>query len=695
MVKDLLLEIGTEEMPARLVRGAMEQLRDRLVGWMAEARIAHGAVKAYATPRRLAVFVADVAERQADRIEEVRGPSRKAAIDADGRWTQAALGFARAQGVEPAELYVRDAGNGAEYVYARKHVVGADTVSVLAEALPSLIAGMSFPRSMRWGSHSIKFIRPIRWLVALFGDAIVPFELAGVRSGRVTRGHRFLGGELVLEQPADYEDGLRRQCVLADPDRRRQEILAQIDRLASESGWRVVLPDDLIEEVLFLVEWPTALVGSFDPEFLRIPPEVLTTSMREHQRYFPVTDESGRLLPHFVTVRDGDARSLETVRRGNEKVLRARLSDAKFFYEEDLKLDIDECVRKLDSIVFHEELGSLGDKVRRVRAIARRLADMSAVDAQTAAWVDRAASICKFDLVTQMVYEFPELEGVMGGYYAKNAGEPEPVARAVAEHYRPRHAGDEPPQTAVGAIVGIADKIDTIVGCFSIGIVPTGSADPYALRRQASGIVQTMLESGISFPLSALFRTALDVHAEFGCMKRGSDEVLRDLAEFFGLRVRNVLDESGTRYDVVDAVMEAGFDDVATVVRKARAVTAALDDGAFRRFVEAYGRVANLADKASGLAGPCDPALFEHPAEQALFDCWEDVARRFGQRMEEGRESEALEALYALSEPVAVLFESVMVMAEDENIRRNRLALLRSIADGVRRFAEFRRLVKD
>lgn len=682
-------------MPARLVRGAMEQLRDRLVGWMAEARIAHGAVKAYATPRRLAVFVADVAERQADRIEEVRGPSRKAAIDADGRWTQAALGFARAQGVEPAELYVRDAGNGAEYVYARKHVVGADTVSVLAEALPSLIAGMSFPRSMRWGSHSIKFIRPIRWLVALFGDAIVPFELAGVRSGRVTRGHRFLGGELVLEQPADYEDGLRRQCVLADPDRRRQEILAQIDRLASESGWRVVLPDDLIEEVLFLVEWPTALVGSFDPEFLRIPPEVLTTSMREHQRYFPVTDESGRLLPHFVTVRDGDARSLETVRRGNEKVLRARLSDAKFFYEEDLKLDIDECVRKLDSIVFHEELGSLGDKVRRVRAIARRLADMSAVDAQTAAWVDRAASICKFDLVTQMVYEFPELEGVMGGYYAKNAGEPEPVARAVAEHYRPRHAGDEPPQTAVGAIVGIADKIDTIVGCFSIGIVPTGSADPYALRRQASGIVQTMLESGISFPLSALFRTALDVHAEFGCMKRGSDEVLRDLAEFFGLRIRNVLDESGTRYDVVDAVMEAGFDDVATVVRKARAVTAALDDGAFRRFVEAYGRVANLADKASGLAGPCDPALFEHPAEQALFDCWTDVARRFGQRMEEGRESEALEALYALSEPVAVLFESVMVMAEDENIRRNRLALLRSIADGVRRFAEFRRLVKD
>jgi len=695
VVKDLLLEIGTEEMPARLVRGAMEQLRDRLVGWMAEARIAHGAVKAYATPRRLAVFVADVAERQADRIEEVRGPSRKAAIDADGRWTQAALGFARAQGVEPAELYVRDAGNGAEYVYARKHVVGADTVSVLAEALPSLIAGMSFPRSMRWGSHSIKFIRPIRWLVALFGDAIVPFELAGVRSGRVTRGHRFLGGELVLEQPADYEDGLRRQCVLADPDRRRQEILAQIDRLASESGWRVVLPDDLIEEVLFLVEWPTALVGSFDPEFLRIPPEVLTTSMREHQRYFPVTDESGRLLPHFVTVRDGDARSLETVRRGNEKVLRARLSDAKFFYEEDLKLDIDECVRKLDSIVFHEELGSLGDKVRRVRAIARRLADMSAVDAQTAAWVDRAASICKFDLVTQMVYEFPELEGVMGGYYAKNAGEPEPVARAVAEHYRPRHAGDEPPQTAVGAIVGIADKIDTIVGCFSIGIVPTGSADPYALRRQASGIVQTMLESGISFPLSALFRTALDVHAEFGRMKRGSDEVLRDLAEFFGLRIRNVLDESGTRYDVVDAVMEAGFDDVATVVRKARAVTAALDDAAFRRFVEAYGRVANLADKASGLAGSCDPALFEHPAEQALFDCWTDVARRFGQRMEEGRESEALEALYALSEPVAVLFESVMVMAEDENIRRNRLALLRSIADGVRRFAEFRRLVKD
>lgn len=692
MPKDLLLEIGLEEMPARYARGAMDELRENTLKWLEESRLAHAGVEAYATPRRLAVLVRELADRQADASEEVRGPARRIAQDENGAWTKAALGFARSQGVDPSELYFKDTG-GAEYVFARKSAAGAPTEELLPEALRGLVTSLSFPKNMRWGEYDLRFIRPIRWLVALFGRDVVPLEIAGVRSGNVTKGHRFLGGDAVIGEPASYPEVLRAQHVIAGVEERKAAILAGIERLARENGWRIEVREDLLEEVLFLVEWPTVLAGSFDPEFLQIPQEVLITSMREHQRYFPVFGEEGRLLPHFVTVRNGDDTSLDVVRRGNEKVLRARLADARFFYAEDRKLAIADALGQLERIVYHEELGTMGDKVRRIRRIAGALAERLALDAQTAADVARAAEVCKFDLVTQMVYEFPELQGIMGEDYARHAGEREAVARAVNEHYAPRHAGDRPPASAVGAVVGIADKIDTIVGCFSIGIVPTGSQDPYALRRQAAGIVSTLLAHGFGLRLDELFRLALDAHRERG-LKRSEEEIERDLREFFGLRVRNVLTESGTRHDVIEAVLAAGADDVRRTLSRAKVLQEAVSEGRreeFRPTADALVRVCNLAVKAD--SREVDERLFSTEAERALHEAWRQAHDRYEEAVRDDRMEDALAALASMRETINGFFDAVLVMAEDEAVRRNRLALLASIADDIRAFADFSRVV--
>ncbi|MFC4599368.1 glycine--tRNA ligase subunit beta [Cohnella hongkongensis] len=691
MAKDLLLEIGMEEVPARFVRAAMDQLREKTEKWLSDSRLAYDEVKAYATPRRLAVRVAGLADKQEDVIEDVKGPSRKIACDDSGAWSKPALGFARSQGVEPDALFFREVG-GVEYVYATKSRLGAETAALLPEALPALVASLTFPKNMRWGSHELRYVRPIRWLVALHGSSVVPFEIAGVSAGNSTRGHRFLGKEAILDQPASYADVLRAEHVIVDVEERRQAIVEGIERLAAERGWVIGVQEDLLEEVLFLVETPSVLSGSFESSFLDIPQEVLITSMREHQRYFPVFDGEGRLLPHFVTVRNGDRTSIELVAKGNEKVLRARLSDAQFFYEEDKKLAIADALAKLENIVYHEELGTIAEKVRRVRAVSDRIAAHLRLEPSAVADIGRTADICKFDLVSQMVYEFPELQGIMGEDYARLVGERESVARAINEHYAPRHAGDKPPASLVGAIVGIADKLDTIAGCFSIGIVPTGSQDPYALRRQAAGIVNTLLAHELEITLDELFRIALDVHAERG-LKRDAFDVAKDMREFFMLRVKNVLSEQAIRYDVVDAVLGAGAGDVRRTVRRASALHEAASDEAkaeFRPAVEAFNRVCNLAAKAD--SKQVDVQLFADEAEGKLFDAWQQAHSRYLNAAAEADMSEALAALSSLSEPVTAFFEAVMVMAEDEALRRNRLAILALVADDVKQFADFSKL---
>ncbi|MFB5266172.1 glycine--tRNA ligase subunit beta [Paenibacillus enshidis] len=690
MSKDLLFEIGLEEVPARFIPAAIAQLKERMTQWLDSSRIAHGAVEGYATPRRLAVLVREVAEKQEDVQEEVKGPSRKIAQDEQGNWSKAALGFARSQGVDP-ELFTFKELGGVEYIYATKSSIGVPTSEVLAEGLTGILHAMTFPKFMRWASYDFKFVRPIRWLVAMYGTDVIGVEIAGVKAGNVTRGHRFLGQDAVIAQPAAYVETLRGEQVIADIEERQRMILEQIEALAAEKNWKIAVKDDLLAEVLFLVETPTVLFGTFDPSFLNIPQEVLITSMREHQRYFPVLDDKGELLPYFVTVRNGGKDSLDVIAKGNEKVLRARLSDAKFFYEEDQRLEIKDAVSKLESIVFHEELGTVGDKVRRVRRIADMLAQQLGASADTGESVSRAADICKFDLVTQMVYEFPELQGVMGEDYARKAGEKEEVAKAVFEHYQPRFAGDDVPSTLAGAIVSIADKLDTITGCFSIGIIPTGSQDPYALRRQAAGIVQIVLERELSVGLPELFTIALDIHQNFGSMKRSAEEVRKDLHEFFGLRVKKLLSET-LRYDVVDAVFSAGYDDVASVVGRGAALMDAVQSGeAFKNTVESFNRVGNLAAKA--VHASVNPEVFADAGEKNLYAAWQGVHQPYLEALGQRKTAEALALAGQLTAAVTSFFDSVMVMADDEGVRNNRLALLAVIHGDLKRFADFSKLV--
>ncbi|AKG35737.1 glycine--tRNA ligase subunit beta [Paenibacillus durus] len=690
MAKDLLFEIGLEEVPARFIRAAMEQLQDRMTKWLDVSRLKHGEVQSFATPRRLAVLVKDVAEKQADVSEEVKGPSRKIALDAAGEWSKAALGFARSQGVSPEQFTFKEVG-GVEYIYATKSSEGVDTYSLLAEGLTGIVSAMTFPKNMRWGAYDFKFVRPIRWLVALYGSDIVDFEITGVRTGNVSRGHRFLGQEAVIGQAADYAESLRTQHVIADVKERETLILEQINKLAVDKNWKIAIKEDLLEEVLFLVETPTVLFGTFDPAYLNIPQDVLITSMREHQRYFPVLDAEGKLLPYFVTVRNGNADHLETIAKGNEKVLRARLSDAKFFYEEDQKLKIEDALAKLENIVYHEELGSVADKVHRIRQIADSLAGKLQTAPEVAAKVSRAADICKFDLVTQMVYEFPELQGTMGEDYARKAGEDEQVAKAIFEHYQPRFAGDAIPSTEAGAIVSIADKIDTIVGCFSIGIIPTGSQDPYALRRQTAGIVQIVLERKLPVGLNDIFEIAVQVHENTRNLKPSVDELRTNLYEFFGLRVKRLLSDN-VRYDVVDAVMAAGYDDIVAVVARSQALADAVDSKEnFKNTVDSFNRVSNLAAKATGAA--LDSALLGEAAESALYQTWQSIHLPYQKALEADDTAGALDLLAGLSDAITVFFDSVMVMAEDERVRANRLALLAGIDADLKSFADFGKLV--
>ncbi|MBO8164095.1 MAG: glycine--tRNA ligase subunit beta [Brevibacillus sp.] len=687
--RDLLLEIGTEEMPARFVAGAAAQLKEKVEKWLDAERISFEGITAYETPRRFAVYVSGVAEKQADRNEEAKGPARKIAQDETGAWTKAAQGFARSSGVGVDQLYFKEV-NGVEYVFARKNEAGKDTIQLLP-ALREVIAGMHFPKNMRWGAHELRYVRPIRWLVALFGEEVVEMEITGVKAGRTTRGHRFLGQEVTLASPADYAAKLAEQYVLVDPEERRTAIINQLRKLEEEHGWRIPVDEGLLDEVVHLVEFPTALYGSFDRDFLKIPREVLVTSMREHQRYFPVEAQNGDLLPYFVTVRNGDDRSLGNVARGNEKVLRARLSDARFFYEEDQKRPIEECLKRLDSIVFHEELGTIGDKVRRIESVTEQITGRVPLAQKDAETAKRIAAIAKFDLVTQMVYEFPELQGIMGEDYARKSGERDEVARGVFEHYLPRFSGDKLPQLDAAAVVGIADKLDTIVGCFSIGIVPTGSQDPYGLRRQAAAIVQILLDRGWKLSLDELFALAWAAYREQGSGRRDAEEVKRDLFDFFALRLKNVLQEEGIRYDVIDAVLAADISQVGETVTKAKVLMNAVQKESFKEAVEQFNRVYNLAQKAE--SQDVDPALFQEAAERQLDQAFRSVAEKLAPQYKAGELESALHTLTELSEPIRQFFDSVMVMADDPQLRSNRLALLARLSGNIQRYADFTKLV--
>jgi glycyl-tRNA synthetase beta chain len=679
--KDLLLEIGLEEMPARFVTDSMNQLANKVRTWLEEKKINYRELLAYSTPRRLALLVLDVDVVQADIHEEAKGPAKKIAQNESGEWSKAAIGFSRGQGMSVDDIYFKEI-NGVEYAHVKKFIEGQETKSLLPE-LNDIIKGLTFPKNMRWADQDLRYIRPIKWLVALFGQEVVPFSIANVQSNNWSLGHRFLGSRIELTEPVNYEKEMLAQYVVVDPQIRKNNILSQLKELEKEKNWVILVDEDLLEEVNNLVEYPTVLYGQFEEEYLKLPEEVLITSMKEHQRYFPVKSVDGELIRYFVTVRNGGSEYLDKVAKGNEKVLRARLSDAAFFYAEDQKMDIQQALKKLNSIVYHEEIGTLANKVDRVRLLTNMITQKLNFTDEEKQTAERAAEICKFDLVTNMVNEFPELQGHMGEKYARQKGEKEAVAVAINEHYMPRNADDRAPEGNAGAVLSIAEKVDTIASFFSIGMIPSGSQDPYALRRQATGVVQTFLHKDWKIQLEDLIQQSLLLLEAEGIVKQNLETLSQELIAFFKLRIKHLLQEKGIRYDLIDAVLGNEVSIISTLVNKAVVLEGKKNTDDFKENIEALSRILNIASK-SKENGDIQEALFENEEEQQLYDKFKAVS---GLLNESVTEEYYFELLVSMKPEINQYFDHTMVMAENEAVKQNRLNLMVKISEIIRKFA--------
>ena len=678
---NLLLEIGTEEIPAHAMPGILNQLNTLTEKYLSEARIDFGEVKTLGTPRRLSLLVSDFANTQADVEAEKRGPSAKIAFDKDGKPSKAAIGFARGQKVNPEDLITRDG-----YIYAVIRERGKSSAEIFKTLLPKIICDLSFPNNMRWGKLDFKFIRPLRWIVALFDDEIIPFEVANVTSGRISRGHRFLSkGDFEISTAGEYVDACEKNFVIVDQDKRRDMIVKQINEVAANKNGVAEITDDLLEEVLYLVEYPTALSGEFETKYLQLPAEAVITPMRDHQRYFPVKTADGKLMPLFITIRNGGKEYLEIVQHGNERVLKARLEDAQFFFNEDRKKSLEAHREKLKTVVFQEGLGTVYEKTERLVKLVEKISAMLNVDATNSI---RAAQLSKADLVTGMVTEFTELQGVMGREYAKLDGEAPEVCAAIDEHYMPRFAGDAQPKTTAGKILSLADKIDNIVATFSRNLIPTGSQDPFALRRQALGIVNLLSGARWSLSIREVVEFAMDLLNITD--KVGREKIQQEVADFMRLRVKNVLGNS-TRYDVIDAVID-DVDDVFAVTLKAAAVEQFLKTPEATKNFQSFVRVSNLAKKSESTE--MDSERFTLDAEKVLYGAFAAMKVAADELLDKKDFLGALDVLKKLSTPIDSFFDSVMVMDEDLTVRKNRLALLKSIDNLLAKIADFGKIVQ-
>ncbi len=700
-MEKLLFEIGTEEIPAKFMPGILKQLKELAAAKMQELRIPFEDITVYGTPRRMAFIAGGVAETQADVVVEAKGPSVKIAY-VSGAPSKAAQGFARGQGVDVKDLVVRD-----NYVYAVKHLAGQPVVELLPGLLMDILTSLSFPKTMRWADYEFRFVRPIRWMVALFGDQIIPVEICGVKSGKFSMGHRFMQqslkaaaesqgllsaalskvgnkvysalagvkGAVEIPSAGDYKKVMYDNFVMVDQDERRALILQQIKDLAAQNGGEAEINEDLLEEVNYLVEWPTALCGKFEEKFLSLPKECIITPMREHQRYFPVLDEDGNLLNKFITVRNGGSEHLDIVTHGNERVLRARLSDAEFFFNEDRAIKLEDRLEKLKTVSFQEGLGNMYDKSERLVKMAEmlRFAINTPVDEEE---LRRCALLCKTDLVTGMVIEFTELQGVMGREYALLDGEKPEVATGIFEHYLPRFAGDALPGTTIGRIVGIGDKLDNICATFSRGLAPTGSQDPYALRRQALGVINILLDANYHISLAKIIAGTLyllDIKPE------ETGKLVPQIMEFFKQRLRNLLMEQGIRYDVIDAVFaDKRNDDMVDLAVRCKALAAYVEAGNAEPLVQVSVRVSNLCkkiEKEVAISG----ALFKDESENKLHEVVAAVSKEIIPEIVLYDYAAVLKAGEKVIEPVNAFFDNVMVMDEDENVKNNRLAMLEEV----------------
>jgi len=690
-MKTLLLEIGTEEIPASYIDPALAALSSALIQRLAEARVAHGAIRTLGTPRRLAVVVEDLAPRQKPLSSELTGPPRRAAYDSDGRPTVAAVKFAEKAGVPVERLKVKSTPKG-EYLSAVVTEAGVATTTLLKRLLPGVILATPFPKSMRWADLAISFARPIVSILALYGKSVVGFEVGSIRSGRTTFGHRFMHpGRIKISDPSEYREALRAAHVIADAAERRDLIAASIAKAAESVGGRILPDEELLATVTHLVEFPAVAVGRYAEEYLELPGDVLITAMREHQKYFAVADAAGRLAPYFIAVNNTPARDMTIVTRGLERVLRARLEDAKFFYQTDKAVPLDSLAEKLKDVLFQAQLGSIYAKSERVGRLGVFLAERTGGDPQTVQRVDRAARLCKADLVSHMVGEFPKLQGVMGRVYAQLQGEPAEVAAAIEEHYRPVASGAALPQTALGALLALADKLDTICGCFHAGLIPTGAADPYALRRQAIGILQILRARTITLPLSVMVETGLEPF-ESG-RASGAAETGAKVCAFFESRMASIMAEDGFDKDTVAAVLGVGLKDVPAAWRRLDALQQLRDKPDFEPIAVSFKRVVNIIRRAEGFVpGTVAEDLLTHPSESGLLSAYRAVHRQVQDDLDAGRYAEGLARVATLRPPVDRFFDDVMVMVEDVRVRHNRLSLLALVAGLFDTFADFSKL---
>lgn len=667
MAKDLLFEIGAEEIPAGFMPNILGQLKQLAETKLNDAHLPFESIATYGTPRRLALIVKGLADTSAEISERHKGPSASIAYDADGNATKAAIGFARGKGLDVADLVVEDG-----YIYAETKTAGVPAKDIVTDMLPQLITGLNFPKSMHWGNLDAKFVRPVRWLVALLDEEVIPVEFATVKSGNVTRGHRFLGAdEITIKNAASYVDTLKENFVMVDQDARRELISKQLHDIAASKNASIVWDDDLLEEINYLVEWPTALCGGFEESYLTLPDAAIITPMKDHQRYFPLVDQDGKLLPMFLTVRNGSDHSIEVVQAGNERVLRARLDDAKFFFNEDRKKPLIDRQDGLTKIVFQEGLGNLADKTERLLKLGRVFSEECGLHEDAAVVLERATELAKTDLTTGMVTEFTELQGVMGKEYALLDGESEEVAEAIFEQYLPRFAGDVLPQTEAGKVLSIIDKVDNIVATFSRGLIPTGSQDPYALRRQTIGILNILLGSEWNISLRPIFKASMEL---LNVPAEKQDELLGQVEEFFTLRLKNIFLDREVPHHVIDLLLSNNELSVADAEGLVNALLAnRIDENV--ELVQAYTRMYNLVKDVEYTGVNSD--LLKEDAEKALFEAASKASEE-SLAAWEANDYAAVVAIPATLVPaINKFFEDVMVMDKDEAIKANRLQLVR------------------
>ena len=667
MAKDLLFEIGAEEIPAGFMPNILGQLKQLAETKLNDAHLPFESIATYGTPRRLALIVKGLADTSAEISERHKGPSASIAYDADGNATKAAIGFARGKGLDVADLVVEDG-----YIYAETKTAGVPAKDIVTDMLPQLITGLNFPKSMHWGNLDAKFVRPVRWLVALLDEEVIPVEFATVKSGNVTRGHRFLGAdEITIKNAASYVDTLKENFVMVDQDARRELISKQLHDIAASKNASIVWDDDLLEEINYLVEWPTALCGGFEESYLALPDAAIITPMKDHQRYFPLVDQNGKLLPMFLTVRNGSDHSIEVVQAGNERVLRARLDDAKFFFNEDRKKPLIDRQDGLTKIVFQEGLGNLADKTERLLKLGRVFGEECGLHEDAAVVLERATELAKTDLTTGMVTEFTELQGVMGKEYALLDGESEEVAEAIFEQYLPRFAGDVLPQTEAGKVLSIIDKVDNIVATFSRGLIPTGSQDPYALRRQTIGILNILLGSEWNISLRPIFKASMEL---LNVAADKQEELLNQVEEFFTLRLKNSFLDREVPHHVIDLLLSNKELSVADAEGLVNALLAnRIDENV--ELVQAYTRMYNLVKDVEYTGVNSD--LLKEDAEKALFEA-ASKASEVSLAAWEANDYTAVVAVPATLVPaINKFFEDVMVMDKDEAIKANRLQLVR------------------